>query len=58
MDKTDKLLRRIEYLIKLEYPAPHCPQKQKAHRELIEQVKKDLAQKLYPKGIEISINVG
>ena len=54
---ADKLASRIEALNKAHVPAPTCQLKKKAHAELITQLKKDIAQRLDPKGVDIEIKL-
>jgi hypothetical protein len=62
MDKTnqqiaDKVFSRIEVLILHEFPKPMCVQKQIEHRKRVTEIKKLIAQRLYPGEMGIGITV-
>ena len=62
MDKTnqqiaDKVIGRIEALILFELPKPMCAKAQRAHMVRVEQIKKMIAQRLYPADLGVNIEV-
>ena len=54
-----KITPRVEYMITQVIPRPSCPTKQRAHAELIRQVKAKIAERLAPEnnGLNITIDV-
>lgn len=54
---ANKLVARVDFMIMQHIPRPTCASKQKAHAELVREVKELMANKLGGGGINIEIKV-
>lgn len=53
-----KLTNKLEYMIQQYIPRPECVEKQKAHKELVQDVKNKIAQRISgSNGLNITIAV-
>ena len=58
-DLANKLAVRVDFMLLQHLPRPTCQSKQKAHAELIREIKRLIAEKLNPDnhGLNITITV-
>lgn len=54
---TDKAFRQVQRVLLAELPEPTCPQKKEHWRWQVEQVKKNIAQRLWPENNGVKINI-
>jgi len=56
-DLANKLAVRVDFMLLQHLPRPTCATKQKAHSELIAEVKRLIAEKLNPPNHGLTINI-
>lgn len=54
---TEKAIKKIQMVLLAELPEPSCQQKKEHWRWQVEQVKKSIAQRLWPENNGVQINV-
>lgn len=54
---TEKVLRQVQRVLLSELPEPTCPQKKQHWRWQVEQVKKNVSQRIYPENNGVHINL-
>ena len=54
---TNKLVNIVDAKIRLDFPEPHCSRKKALWRMEVQTIKKQLAEKLYQGGINISVKI-
>jgi hypothetical protein len=52
-----KLIERVEFMLTQYLPKPTCPTKQRAHRELMAEVRAKIAEGLAPGSGGVNINI-